>query len=88
MEIIDKFTTHQNLKGLKNMYTISNIQDLEKNSFDSDKFKSAIIAFKTVDIEMLLDWYRIYDKNAFKNQIKVLVDELNFRKSSLGKELE
>ena len=70
------------------MYTISNIQDLEKNSFDSDKFKSAIIAFKTVDIEMLLDWYRIYDKNAFKNQIKVLVDELNFRKSSLGKELE
>ena len=47
----------------------------------------AIQAFKTSDLEVLLDWYELCGKELFKDQIDVIRGELEFRKTSLGKEL-
>lgn len=63
------------------------IRDLGKNYFNKDQFTNAIKDFETSDIELLVDWYSMYDESLFKDQIKALQAELAFRKTSLGKEL-
>lgn len=50
-------------------------------------FIKAIQAFKTDELEVLLDWYGICGETLFKDQIEVIKNELDFRKTSLGKEL-
>lgn len=63
------------------------IQDLVKNSSDYQEFRKALLTFKNDDLELLLDWYALYEDDLFEQQIKAIKDELHFRRSSLGKEL-
>jgi hypothetical protein len=84
MEIIDKSTTHQNLKGLKNMSTTLKIQDWEKSYSEMRKM---FCDFKTDELETLSDTYAVMGASMFKLQIKAIKDELELRKTSLGKEL-
>ena len=51
------------------------------------EFIKAVQALKTDDLELLLDWYGMYDKTLFKDQIEIIKSVLEFRKTSLGKEL-
>lgn len=69
------------------MSSILKIPDLEKNYFNYADFRKALKDFKIDDIELLLDWYSMYQDEVFKDQIKAIKDELDFRRSSLGKEL-
>jgi hypothetical protein len=87
MEIIGKCLTLQNIKGLRSMSHILKIPDLVKNSSDYSEFRRALSAFKIDDLELLLDWYRLYEDDLFEQQIKAITDELLFRRSSLGREL-
>jgi hypothetical protein len=84
MEIIDKSITHQNLKGLKNMSTTLKIQDWEKSYSEMRKM---FCDFKTDELETLSDAYVVMAASMFKLQIKAIKDELELRKTSLGKEL-
>lgn len=52
-----------------------------------DEFIKVIQAFKTDDLEVLLDWYGICGQELFKDQIEAIKNELALRKTSLGKEL-
>lgn len=51
------------------------------------EFIKVIQAFKTGDLEVLLDWYNLCGEELFKDQIDAIKGELEFRKTSLGKEL-
>lgn len=59
-------------------------QDLEKSY---SNYRSALSALETPDLELLLEWYLLYEDEQFKPQIKAIRDELAFRNTSLGKEL-
>lgn len=52
-----------------------------------EDFIRAIQAFKTSDLEVLLDWYALCGQELFKDQIDAIKGELELRKTSLGKEL-
>jgi hypothetical protein len=87
MEIIDKSITLQNLKGQKSMSSTSKTQAWEKNSFNVEEFIKSLQAFSTVDLELLIDWYTLFDDPMFNEQIEAIKHYLYLRNSSLGKEL-
>ncbi len=84
MEIIDKYITHKNIKGLRSMSTTSKTPDWVNNYSEMRKI---IIRFKTDELETLQDAYTVMGPDMFKVQIKAIKDELELRKTSLGKEL-
>ena len=84
MEIIAKFITPQNLKGLKSMSITSKIPDWESSY---SKFRKTLMRMELDEIESLLDIYIMMSPLLYKLEIKAISDELELRKSSLGKEL-
>jgi hypothetical protein len=84
MEITGKYITRQSIKERRSMSINLKIPDSEKNC---SKYRKAIIAFSTPDLEVLLDWYLLYGEDAFKNEIEAIQIELRFRQTLLGKEL-
>jgi hypothetical protein len=66
------------------MSITSRIPDWEKNS---SKYIDGLRKLKNDELELLLDWYRLYDPPQFRNEIEAIVEELAFRRTSLGKEL-
>lgn len=50
-------------------------------------FFNALLSFETDELEVLLDWYVSYEKDSFKDQIKVIKAILNVRKTLVGKAL-
>lgn len=57
---------------------------LEKNS---SKYTDGLKKLKTDELELLLDWYRLYDPPKFREEIDAIKAELAFRSTALGKEL-
>ena len=49
--------------------------------------RKQLYSFEICELEVLQDAYVMMDPNYFELQIKAIKDELEFRKSSLGKEL-
>jgi len=84
MGIIGRLLTLQNIKERRNMYTSSKTQVLDENY---SKFRNTLHNIETSDLEILLDAYIIIDLSIFEAQIKAIKDELEFRNTSLGKEL-
>lgn len=84
MEIIDKYTIRKNIKGLRSMSSTSKTPDWA-NSYS--EMRKVLMRFKTDELETLQDAYTIMDPDMFKLQIKAIKDELELRKTSLGKEL-
>jgi hypothetical protein len=84
MEIIAKFITPQNLKGLKSMSITSKIPDWESSY---SNFRKTLMRMELDEIESLLDIYIMMSPLLYKLEIKAISDELELRKSSLGKEL-
>lgn len=66
------------------MFTTSKTQDWEKSY---SKFRKAIIDIETAELEFLLDVYGMMNPLIYKIEIRAISDELEFRNSSLGKEL-
>lgn len=50
-------------------------------------FRNTLHNIKTSDLEFLLDTYTVIGMSLFEAQIKAIKDELEFRNTSLGKEL-
>lgn len=84
MEIIDKCITHKSLKERRSMFTISKTPDLASNY---SSVRKTAASFKTDELEALLDACAIMDPIYFELHIKAIKDELELRKTSLGKEL-
>ena len=84
MEITDKCITHRNIKGLRNMSTISKTQDWESSY---SKIRKLLHAFKMDELEFLQDAYTMMNPVLHELQIKAIKDELQLRKTSLGREL-
>jgi hypothetical protein len=84
MEITDKFIMYQNIREQKNMSTT-----LKTPGWESSYFKVRKVAanFKTDELESLQDAYAMMDPGHYELQIKAIKDELELRKTSLGKEL-
>lgn len=59
------------------------IADWEKSY---SKYRIAIMRLNTPELRVLLEWYQLAD-SGFEFQIQALKDEIEFRGSSLGKEL-
>lgn len=66
------------------MYTSSKTQALDENY---SKFRNTLYNIKTSDLEVLLDAYITMELSIFESQIKAIKDELEFRNTSLGREL-
>lgn len=67
------------------MYTSSKIQALDESY---SKFRKSLGDMETEDLEILLDAYTILmGISLFEAQIKAIKDELEFRNTSLGREL-
>ena len=66
------------------MSTTLKIQDWEKSYSEMRKM---FCDFKTDELETLSDAYVVMAASMFKLQIKAIKDELELRKTSLGKEL-
>lgn len=60
------------------------IQASEKNY---SEYRKALSALETDDLKLLLEWCTLYKDPTFKYEIKAINEELEFRNSSLGKEL-
>lgn len=84
MGIIDKYIILQNIKGRKSMFSSSKTLDLEENY---SKLRESLFPIETKDLQLLLDWYILYDDEIFDLQMRAIKDELAFRNTSLGKEL-
>jgi hypothetical protein len=84
MEIIGKCITHKNIKGQVSMSTTSKTQDWGNNY---SEMRKVLRGFKTEELEALSDAYAVMGATMFKMQIKAIKDELELRKTSLGKEL-
>lgn len=84
MEITDKCATHKNIKGLVSMSTTSKTPGWESSY---SELRKVVARFKTEELEVLQDTYTIMDPSQFELQIKAIEDELQLRKTSLGKEL-
>jgi hypothetical protein len=84
MEITDKCITHKNIKGLISMSSTSKTQDWGNNY---SEMRRVLQGFKTEELETLSDAYAVMGATLFKMQIKAIKDELELRKTSLGKEL-
>jgi hypothetical protein len=69
------------------MSICSKTPDSEKSCFNKSKFIAAIQSFDIADLEVLLDWYTMYEGGVFNDQIEVIKNQLQFRNSGLGKEL-
>lgn len=69
------------------MSSILKTQDLVRNSSNDEEFRKALSAFKIDDLEVLLDWYMLYEDDLFKSQIEALKEEIYLRNTKLGKEL-
>lgn len=66
------------------MFSTSKTPDLASNYSNVRKIAAS---FKTDELEALLDVCTIMDPIYFELQIKAIKDELELRKTSLGKEL-
>ena len=66
------------------MSTTSKIPDWEKNS---SNYTEGLRKLKNDELELLLDWYRLYDPPQFKHEINAIKEELAFRRTALGREL-
>ena len=66
------------------MSTTSKTQDWENNYSEMRKM---LHGFKTEELELLSDAYAVMGAILFKMQIKAIKDELELRKTSLGREL-
>lgn len=66
------------------MYTSSKTQALDENY---SKFRNTLYNIETSDLEVLLDAYITMELSIFESQIKAIKDELEFRNTSLGREL-
>lgn len=66
------------------MFSTSKTQDWGNNYSEMRKM---LHGFKTDELETLQDAYTIMDPDMFKMQIKAIKDELELRKTSLGREL-
>lgn len=66
------------------MYTSSKIQALDENY---SNFRMNLFSIETDDLEILLDAYAMMGHHLFELQIKAIKDELEFRNTSLGREL-
>ena len=66
------------------MYTSSKTRVLDESYFN---FRKSLGDMETEDLEILLDAYTIMGIPLFESQIKAIKDELEFRNTSLGKEL-
>jgi hypothetical protein len=84
MGIIGRLLILQNIKERKNMYTSSKTQALDESY---SNFRKSLGDMETEDLEILLDAYTIMGIPLFEAQIKAIKDELEFRNTSLGKEL-
>lgn len=69
------------------MSTTTKIPDLAKNSFNKGKYLDALRELETVDLELLLDWYILYEDATFEEHKRLIRSELEFRATPLGKEL-
>lgn len=86
MGITARFITPQNLKGQKSMSSTSKTQALGKNSFN--EYYHMLYECSIADLELLLDWYALYEDHLFEDQIEAIKNCLHLRRSSLGRELE
>lgn len=66
------------------MYTSSKTQILDESY---SKYRIVLNSLKTDELELLIDAYTMMNISLFKMQIKAIKDELEFRNTSLGKEL-
>jgi hypothetical protein len=83
MEIIANYITLKSLKEQKNMSATSKIQGWEKSY---SKFRAALLDVETADLEILVDLYRMMCPRR-EMEIKAVLDELELRNTSLGREL-
>ena len=84
MGIIGRLLILQSIKERRNMYTSSKTRVLDESYFN---FRKSLGDMETEDLEILLDAYTIMGIPLFESQIKAIKDELEFRNTSLGKEL-
>jgi hypothetical protein len=66
------------------MSITSRIPDWEKNS---SRYTEGLRKLKNDELELLMDWYRLYDPPQFRDEIEAIKEELAFRNTLLGKEL-
>lgn len=66
------------------MYTSSKTQALDESY---SNFRKNLGDIETSDLEILLDAYTVMGMPLFEAQIKAIKDELEFRNTSLGREL-
>jgi len=57
------------------------------NSFSATLYKMQLIEMKTHELEFILDVYVHIAPTEYKEQIELIKDELEFRKTPLAKEL-
>ena len=67
------------------MSTTSKTPGLEKNY---SEYRKAISELETPDLKLLLEWCSLYEGSIFKKEIKAIKEELDFRNTSLGRELD
>lgn len=84
MDLIRACPTHQNIKEPRNMSISSKTQDWDESY---SKFRRQLKVFSNSDLEVLLDAYKELSPLA-DMQIKAITDELAFRRTPLGQELE
>jgi hypothetical protein len=87
MGITDRFITQRNLKGRRSMSSISKTQALANSSFNAEEFIKSLQLFDMVDLELLLDWYTLYEDSLFDQQIEAIKGHIYLRNSLLGREL-
>ena len=69
------------------MFIITKAPDLAKNCFNKGKYLDALRELETVDLELLLDWYILYEDAIFEEHKRLIKAELDFRTTPLGREL-
>jgi hypothetical protein len=84
MGIIGRLLILQSIKERRNMYTSSKTRVLDESY---SNFRKSLGDMETEDLEILLDAYTIMGIPLFEAQINAIKDELEFRNTSLGKEL-
>lgn len=84
MEITGKHITHRNIKGHRSMSSTLKTPDWASNY---SKVRKVTASFKTEELEVLQDTCAILEPSDFELQIKAIKDELELRKTSLGREL-
>jgi len=57
------------------------------NSFNAELYRMQLMDMKTHELELIADAYTHISPDEFKQQIELILAELEFRKTPLGKEL-